>query len=317
DIVCTVKDNDHQEAPSSSPEVYTSAEDQQMEDDEPQDQDSPVTLSAGVNASHLPRQLDCNEITRIEGEFTVKIQNHICWKYAIGRKMGEGGFGSVFEGTRCEDGLLVAVKFAAKMENVPYISLVSRLLPLEVALTIMANQGPSCCQIIELLDWQDNPDQYIMFLERPSPCVNMHLFWQYHGNLFSEELARHFMWQVIDAAAVCCSRGVFHRDINMPNLLVNTETLEVKMIDFGYGDLLKSSSYNTYSGTAMYCPPEYFEKGEYHGKEATVWSLGVLLFAMIASLFPNSGDIGLMDADVWFHSGFSDGVKFIAAKKDN
>lgn len=48
-----------------------------MEDDEPRDQDSPVTLSAGQSASHLLRQLDCNEIPRIEGEFTVKIQSII------------------------------------------------------------------------------------------------------------------------------------------------------------------------------------------------------------------------------------------------
>lgn len=41
--------------------------------------------------------------------------------------MGEGGFGSVFEGTRYKDGLSVAVKLAAKTENMPYISLVSRL----------------------------------------------------------------------------------------------------------------------------------------------------------------------------------------------
>ncbi|XP_073682714.1 serine/threonine-protein kinase pim-1-like [Garra rufa] len=300
DIVCTVEENDHQEPPFSSSGVYFSAEVQQMVADEPQDLDGSVCPSAGASASHLLRQLDGNEITRIE--------DHICWKYAIGKKMGEGGFGSVFEGTRCEDGLLVAVKFAAKTEHNSYICLPDhpRPVPLEVALTIKANQGPSCQHIIELLDWQDHLDQYIMVLERPLPCVDMHLFWRQHGDLFSEESARHFLRQVIDAAAVCCSRGVFHRDIKMPNLLVNTETLTVKLIDFGCGDLLKSSAYNTYTGTAMYSPPEYYEKGEYHGKEATVWSLGVLLFAMITSLFPDSSDIGLMDADIWFQPGFSD-----------
>lgn len=112
----------------------------------------------------------------------------------------------------------------------------------------MANQGPSCRHIIKVLDWQDHLDQYIMVLERPSPCMDMHSFWQHYRGRFSEKLARHFMWQVIDAAALCCSRGVLHRDIKMPNLLVNTETLEVKLIDFGCGDIMKSSSYKNYSG---------------------------------------------------------------------
>lgn len=39
------------------------------------------------------------------------------------------------------------------------------------------------------------------------------------------------------------------------------------------------------SGTARYCPPEYFEKGENCAKQATAWSLGVLLFRMITRLF--------------------------------
>uniref|UniRef100_A0A671P4V7 non-specific serine/threonine protein kinase n=1 Tax=Sinocyclocheilus anshuiensis TaxID=1608454 RepID=A0A671P4V7_9TELE len=203
----------------------------------------------------------------------------ICWKYFIGKKLGEGGCGSVFEGTRCEDGLQVAVKFTVKTENEPYISLPDhpRPVPLEVVLTVMANQGPSCPRIIKLLDWQDHPDQYIMFLERPSPCMGMHHFWLHYDAHFSEEMARHFMRQVTDAAAVCCFRRVFHRDIKMPNLLVNIETLEVKLIDFGCGDLLKNTSYNTYC----------------------VWSLGVLLFQMITSLFPDSSNISLMDADAW------------------
>ncbi|XP_043118431.1 serine/threonine-protein kinase pim-2-like [Puntigrus tetrazona] len=248
DVVCIVEDDDHQKPPTSSPEVCFSAEDQQMKDNEPQDQDSPVSPSAGASGSHLLRRLDCTLCEIIKTK-TVLIE-HICWKYAVGKKMGKGGFGSVFEGTRCKDGLQVAMKFVEKTENVRYVSLPDhpRPVPLEVALTAMANQGPDSSNIIKLLDWQDQLEQYIMVLERPSPCVDMHLFWKDHGKLLSEGVARHFMRQIVDAAAACCSRGVFHRDIKMPNLLVNTETLEVKLIDFGCGDLLKSSSYNTYSG---------------------------------------------------------------------
>ncbi|XP_016113349.1 serine/threonine-protein kinase pim-3-like [Sinocyclocheilus grahami] len=144
-----------------------------------------------------------------------------------------------------------------------------------------------------------------MVLEQPSSWREMHDFWLHYDGLFSEGMAHHFMQQVIDPAAVCCSWGVLHRDIKMPNLLVNIETLEVKLIDFGCGDLLKSTLYKTYSGTARYCPPEYFERGEYNGKQATVWSLGVLLFHMITSLFPESSDISLMDTDIWSQPGFS------------
>ncbi|KAF4098430.1 hypothetical protein G5714_020460 [Onychostoma macrolepis] len=287
DVICSLEDSDHQEPPASAPEVLPAAEDQQMKD-QPPDQDSPVSPSADESAPHLLRQLDCDKI--------VTVEDHICWKYTIGKKMGVGTYGSVYEGTRCEDGLQVAVKITAKLENELYIRLPNhpRPVPLEVALTVLANQGPSCRHIIELLDWQEHLDQYIMVLERPSPCMDMYDFWLHYDGLFSEGMARHFMQQVIDAAAVCCYRGVLHRDIKMPNLLVNIETLEVKLIDFGCGDLLKSTLYKTYS------------EGEYHGKQATVWSLGVLLFRMITGFFPKSSDSSPMDTDIWSQPGFSD-----------
>ncbi|RXN24392.1 serine threonine- kinase pim-1-like protein [Labeo rohita] len=300
DVTCSVEDNDHQEAPSSASEPAPTAEDQQMEDVQPQDQDSPDSPSADDSPSHLLRHLDCDKITRDK--------DPICWTYAIGEKLGEGGCGSVFAGTRVEDGLQVAVKFTEKGEDEPYLSLTDHPspVPAEVALTVMANQGPRCRHIIELLDWQDNPDHYIMVLERPSPCMDMHDYFEHHGDLFTEALVCHFMRQAIEAAVVCCSRGVFHRDIKMSNLLVNTETMEVKLIDFGVGDLLKSSPYIFFSGTANFCPPEYFTKGEYHGKQATVWSLGVLLFNMMTNRYPYSSDTKLMDAGVWTEPDFSD-----------
>lgn len=41
----------------------------------------------------------------------------------------------------------------------------------------------------------------------------------------------------------------------------------------------------------------------------------LLLFAMITSLFSDSSNISLMDADVWFQPGFSDGEDFIRTSK--
>lgn len=78
-----MEDNDHQEPPSSSPEVSPAAEDQQVEDVQPQDQDSPASLSVGESPPHLLRQLDCDEIMRIEGEFTVITQNKTHTPYML------------------------------------------------------------------------------------------------------------------------------------------------------------------------------------------------------------------------------------------
>ncbi|KAL0188569.1 hypothetical protein M9458_015668, partial [Cirrhinus mrigala] len=118
-----------------------------------------------------------------------------------------------------------------------------KCLPLEIGLTLMANKGPSAPEIIKLLDWQEDTDHYIMVMEQPFPCMDLFSFMELHGGTLNERTARRVMWQVVRAANVCCENGVFHRDIKLENLLVNPDTMEVKLIDFGCGALMKKSAY--------------------------------------------------------------------------
>uniref|UniRef100_A0A9J7YDG2 non-specific serine/threonine protein kinase n=1 Tax=Cyprinus carpio carpio TaxID=630221 RepID=A0A9J7YDG2_CYPCA len=255
--------------------------------------------STEVSVSPLAWQLEKN------GKMKIEVINSC--HYVIGDMLGEGTFGAVYEGSRLQDGFKVAVKYVAKTENVEYISIPghSKPLLLEVALHILANRGPSIPEIIQLLDWQDQHDHYVMVMERPSPCADLFEFAECHGGSIDEGLACVVMQQATQAAYMCCRRGVLHGDIKLENLLINKETHEVKLIDFGCGDLLKKSSYKIFTGTDQYCPPEFKEKGEYNGKPATVWSLGVLLFALVCGDFPNVDDLNKINANNFYKAGLS------------
>uniref|UniRef100_A0A8C1JZR7 non-specific serine/threonine protein kinase n=1 Tax=Cyprinus carpio TaxID=7962 RepID=A0A8C1JZR7_CYPCA len=210
--------------------------------------------------------------------FVYLLIGHIFWQYEFGPKLGEGSNSYVHAGTRCKDGLKPGHP---------------KRLPMEIGLTLVANKGPSVPQIIKLLDWQDDPDHYVMVLERPMPSVSMFSFVKLRRRL-NEGMARNVMWQVIRAANICCERGVFHRDIKLENLLVNPDTLEVKLIDFGCSTLMKDSAYVAFNGTEMFCPPEFDVDGRYHAKPATVWSLGILLFVMVCGYFPDDKDLHMI-----------------------
>ncbi|XP_016426252.1 serine/threonine-protein kinase pim-2-like [Sinocyclocheilus rhinocerous] len=119
------------------------------------------------------------------------------------------------------------------------------------------------------------------------------------------------MWQAAHAANMCCLRGVLHRDVKLDNLLINRETSEVKLIDFGCGDILRRSPYKSYHGTAVYSPPEYHSRGKYYSRPATVWSLGVLMFTMLCGRFPSDYDLFLLHYKHWSKPGLSKGEIFI------
>ncbi|KAK9962727.1 hypothetical protein ABG768_008081 [Culter alburnus] len=192
--------------------------------------------------------------------------------YEIGRLLGQGGFGKVFEGTRLSDSRK---------------SLFGKVLPNEVAMMIRVSEGPSVPQIIKLLDWYETRKEYILVIERPTPCKDLRQYLLQNRCRINESKARVVMHQVVTAARICIERGVFHSDIKLENLLINENSFQVKLIDFGVSRSLNTFGYKRYIGTRIYGPPEALNrKCKYYAKPATVYSLGILLFAMLFGKYP-------------------------------
>lgn len=112
----------------------------------------------------------------------------------------------------------------------------------------IVSKPPRCENVVELLEWFETPTYLILVMEQPNPCIDLLKFCVCVNGPLSEPTARVVMRQVVQAARHCCERGVFHRDIKAGNLLFNPETLQVKLIDFGCGDLLMDKPYETYAG---------------------------------------------------------------------
>ncbi|XP_050982960.1 serine/threonine-protein kinase pim-3-like, partial [Labeo rohita] len=81
------------------------------------------------------------------------------------------------------------------------------------------------------------------------------------------------------------------RDVKPENLLISTESHDIKLLDFGCGDRLKDSAYKYFAGTLQYAPPEWFRRHRYHAGPATVWSVGVTLFNILCGCFPFRGSL--------------------------
>ncbi|RYP06853.1 hypothetical protein DL764_002901 [Monosporascus ibericus] len=107
------------------------------------------------------------------------------------------------------------------------------------------------------------------------------------GGALSEEQAIYYFRQVLSAVEYCHSFNICHRDLKPENILINKHG-QVKVADFGMACIQQSPSHQlrTSCGSPHYAAPELVGKQHYKGDKVDVWSLGVVLFAMLSCKLP-------------------------------
>ena len=90
----------------------------------------------------------------------------------------------------------------------------------------------------------------------------------------SEDYAKYFFKQLVDALMYCHKKGVVHRDIKLDNILLDHHG-RIKLCDFGVsravrrGEILQDQC-----GTPAYIAPEVLHNTGYSGKKTDTWSCG-------------------------------------------
>ncbi|XP_055013571.1 serine/threonine-protein kinase pim-2-like [Boleophthalmus pectinirostris] len=196
--------------------------------------------------------------------------------YEEHEQLGQGGFGSVFAGVRISDQ-------QSSIEN-EVLSVPSEAVLMNKAAPDRHSVGlnPS----VTLLDWylQDEGQEVVLVMERPTPSQDLFDYRQEKGPL-TEAHAKELIRQVVNALLDLDSKQIFHRDVNMNNLLVQeTESgPRIRVIDFGCGCGVQSEPFYSFKGTPEYVPPEAYGTEGYRAAPTSVWQTGALLHELLRS----------------------------------
>ena len=102
-----------------------------------------------------------------------------------------------------------------------------------------------------------------------------------------------FYQQIISGIEYLHKIKYVHRDIKPENLLINEQTKELKIVDFGLSNTYINPNKTLLSsacGSPSYAAPEMLNGEKYRAPPVDIWSSGIVLYAMICGYLPFEDD---------------------------
>uniref|UniRef100_H2V5R4 Serine/threonine kinase 33 n=1 Tax=Takifugu rubripes TaxID=31033 RepID=H2V5R4_TAKRU len=201
--------------------------------------------------------------------------------YHFGRKLGQGGFGVVYEATHIETQTKWAIKEICRPEAGSWKV---KMLEHEINILKQVNHA----HIIHLQEVYNTSKMIYLVTEL---CVGGELKQLLlQRNFFTEDETKHIICCLADAVDYLHKRNIVHRDLKLENILVknsivdNNDKINIKVTDFGLSvqtnglgiDHILTES----CGTLTYMAPEIMS-GRGYSHWCDVWSMGVIIYWLL------------------------------------
>lgn len=225
------------------------------------------------------RRRNMDDMAIIEERISNPMGGTVIKKYAKGKFLGKGGFAKCYEFTSLEKNRTLAAKI------IPKASLKKTRHRQKLLSEIRIHRSLNHTNIVKFEHvFEDNENVYILL----EMCTNQTLndLCKRRKRLLEFE-AQYYIYQIVESLRYLHRNRVIHRDLKLGNLFLS-EKLEIKLGDFGLAARLEfdNEKRHTVCGTPNYLAPEVLNNRTGHSYEVDVWSLGVVLYALIVGKPP-------------------------------
>ena len=198
--------------------------------------------------------------------------------YILGQTLGSGSYGKV----KCARSLKLKVEVAVKMiskKSAPK-DILNKFLPREIE-ALRKVEHKNTVKLYEVIHTND----YICLVMELAENGDLLDFINSRKYL-SEKTARALFTDLVDGISKCHEMNVVHRDLKCENLLLDSQH-RLLISDFGFARTLEGKQLlETSCGSYAYAAPEVIMGDSYKGESADIWSMAVILYAMVTGRLP-------------------------------
>jgi eukaryotic-like serine/threonine-protein kinase len=224
----------------------------------------------------------------------IAVGDLIASRYRIEKELGAGGVGIVYLARNIGLDELVALKFL-KPEVMTDAGIIGRFAREAKAVVSIKNEHVATVYDVGF-HTDGRPFLVMEYLEGKDLATVL----EFAVRLPVPQAVEYAM-QACEALAVAHARGIVHRDIKPENIMITERsgTQVVKVLDFGiskaalegqiFGENLPLVTTSNLMGTPMYMSPEQVRCQDDVDARCDIWSLGMMLYEMIAGETPFRG----------------------------